>query len=483
VDISGGEAKGQRAGFAKAAATIFFIVAMVASTLVVASAHNSSFYPKQWDPRIAAIARKVAELRGLDFTHYVPVRFLPPAAFEKEVVGGSDQDRDELERETSIVRALGLIGGDVDLGKSVKQEASSGALAYYSPEREEIVVRGSTFDVSHQVTVAHELTHVLQDQHFDIQRLQDASDASTTGSSDALRALIEGDAVRIEDKYKAKLSAAQQREYQQQLQAEGARVKRESAGVPPLVDFLFSAPYVFGPVTAKILDEDGGNGAVDDALRGPVPGSSLFVEPGELLPAKEVAVPEAPAKKIGDPETFGAFELALTLAMQLDMDRALHIADGVNGGEAVTYTSGGTTCYRVDLSTRRASARSLLHAGLADWARALPHATARANGRAEEFTSCDPGKKAVSPARARFQTLARRLGERFELTLTIVQQAHLSIALSRCVARELLSEPQSIALLEAVGNNRPTALQQQQLAQLGATSRVACEADHDAAMP
>jgi hypothetical protein len=483
VEISSGEAIARGTGFARAAATIFFVIAIAASVLVVAGSHGKSFYPKQWDPRIAPIARKVAQLRGLEFTHYVPVHFLPPAEFEKEVAGGAAENRDELEREASIVRALGLVAGNVDLAKSVKQAASSGALAYYRPDREEIVVRGSTFDVSHQVTVAHELTHVLQDQHFDIERLQKTAGESKTGSSDALSALIEGDAVRIEDKYKAGLTAAQKRAYADQQRTEGERVKQESAGVPALIEFLFSAPYVFGPVTMKILDENGGNRAVDDALRGPIPASSLFIEPGEVAPAEEVPVPTVPSKATGDPETFGAFELALMLGMQIDPDRALHTADGVSGGEAVTYKSAGTTCYRVDLAARRRSARNQLHLALADWAKTMPHATVHSIGQAEEFTACDPGKHARGPEKARFQTLAQRLGERFELALTFVQQGHLGIALSRCIAREFLADGRSVALLEAVGNGTPTDQQRQELRQLAVVSRTACEADADAGMP
>ena len=33
-------------------------------------------------------------------------------------------------------------------------------------------MRGTTLDVEHRVTIAHELTHVLQDQHFDLPKLQ-----------------------------------------------------------------------------------------------------------------------------------------------------------------------------------------------------------------------------------------------------------------------------------------------------------------------
>ena len=45
-------------------------------------------------------------------------------------------------------------------------------------------------------TLAHELTHALQDQHFDLTKLQKA--ATRSHSSGALRALVEGDARRVQ---------------------------------------------------------------------------------------------------------------------------------------------------------------------------------------------------------------------------------------------------------------------------------------------
>ena len=47
-------------------------------------------------------------------------------------------------------------------------------LAFYDPDAKEVVIRGGTkfLDVPHRVVLAHELTHVLQDQHFDLNRLE-----------------------------------------------------------------------------------------------------------------------------------------------------------------------------------------------------------------------------------------------------------------------------------------------------------------------
>jgi len=178
-----------------------------------------SFWPAHWDPRIAPITQRDQQLRGLTYTHPVQVRFLSEKDFVK-LVGGSDSpnaaDRAEVEREAATFRALGLISGKVDLPKVTKQADEAGVLAFYDFDKKEIVVRGTTLDVSHRATLSHELTHVLQDEHFDLRAIEhraDRDDLRTGGSSGAMLALIEGDANNVMDGYLKGLSAADRNEY------------------------------------------------------------------------------------------------------------------------------------------------------------------------------------------------------------------------------------------------------------------------------
>src|SRR5207248_655356 len=150
--------------------------------------------------------------------------YLPSNEFEKLIGDDSNltkADRDRVTRDEAVFRALGFIGGKVDLLRAYETHQSSDTLAYYDPDRQEIIVRGTTLDAAHRVTVAHELTHVLQDQHFDLRKLQKRADASETGDVSALTALIEGDAVRIQDDYRQELTPTEQKEYQRENDAEG----------------------------------------------------------------------------------------------------------------------------------------------------------------------------------------------------------------------------------------------------------------------
>ena len=108
--------------------------------------------PKQWDPRLKPIADEVAKLRHLKFDHPVAAEFLDEAKFEKKVAVDrsklTKQDKRDIARSQAELRALGLIGADVDLLGSVESLQQSGVLAYYDPTAKKITVKGSVDDVS-----------------------------------------------------------------------------------------------------------------------------------------------------------------------------------------------------------------------------------------------------------------------------------------------------------------------------------------------
>src|SRR3954453_8482117 len=157
-------------------------------------------YPSHWDHRIAPYAKIAARERGLDFLHPVPVRFLSPAKFAKTLVTDdkdlSKDDRAQLRHATAQLRALGLITGDVNL-LDATNDAQSGAVdAYYSFKDQRITVRGHRVTPAVKETLVHELTHVLQDQHFHVgartRKLhKEAKDGVQNSASSVFDAIVE----------------------------------------------------------------------------------------------------------------------------------------------------------------------------------------------------------------------------------------------------------------------------------------------------
>jgi hypothetical protein len=232
----------------------------------------------------------------------------------------SDDARKKIKDLGATLRAFGLIDAKTDLVKSLDTVNQAGVLAYYDPSAEEIVVRSDgPLDLARKATLAHELVHVLQDQHFDLQGLRHDAAESETGSNGALTALVEGDAERIKYRYLASLPKADQDEYDAQQMKDGELVEDEVAGAAEIVKIELSAPYVFGPEVLRALTAKGGNDAVNDALRRSTPSDEIFLNPvAALTDPHPVSVP-APvigqgAHQIGRPDTLGPFDLFTVLA-------------------------------------------------------------------------------------------------------------------------------------------------------------------------
>jgi hypothetical protein len=471
-----------------AIALVLVIAVIVAGGGVIAATVRSTHpYPKTWDRRIAPIAAEVEHLRGLKYKHAVPVHFLDDAAFEKRVSLDqhlSADDRAQYEREGAVLRALGLIEGHVDVLKALNAQSTGATLAYYSFTDKQIVVRGTNLDASHRVTLAHELTHVLQDQYFDLTKLEKQAQDSDTGDESALRALIEGDAVRIEDKYKARLSNADQRAYDREQEAEGERASGQLSSVPDVLNFLGSAPYELGPITMKVLEKLGGNARINDAFRGPIPSTRLFLEVGNLNEAARVDPPAPPpgTKALGAAESFGGFESYLVLSERIDPQRALEAADVVEGGRAIAYRAGGRVCYRVALAANGGARQAFLAAAFASWAHANGQRTVARSSDGVLITACDPGASAHGESQTRFVQSALLLGARAGVTEAAVDNG-VDLVDAWCTARLFVRTPGMVSLAEQLGANHATPQQALKARAALVDARDHCDADPESGLP
>jgi len=150
----------------------------------------------------AGIRQDVEQARALQATGVVD-----PVTIDPEQLGvnlraefDAEYTPEELAATEDVLIALGLLPP----GSSIRQltlDLQEGQVAgYYSPDRDQLfVVRRSGDDLGaiERVTYAHEFTHQLQDQHFDLDRFFEGAAAETDGSLGRL-ALIEGDAVSVQ---------------------------------------------------------------------------------------------------------------------------------------------------------------------------------------------------------------------------------------------------------------------------------------------
>ena len=356
-------------------------------------------YPDTWDPRVLDLVSFVEKERGLTFKHPVKIAFLDDAAFRKKVTEAEapdEKEKAEIKSAEAMLRAVGLLSGDVDLLAAATELAGDGVIGVYVPEDERIFVRGETLDDERRSTLVHEMTHALQDQHFDIGGHEEKE--KTSGQSAAYSALVEADASAVEDAWQESLPAAAREALSaaEEKTGEGADFK----GVPEVFIELLAFPYSFGPdFLQAVLDKEGMVGR-----------NRLFAEPPTseehiLLPEtyrsrqqpQQVAVPALGngEKAVEDSEDdIGMLSLLVMLSERIDFGVAWPAVQGWAGDSFVAFERAGTTCVRGDVVFDEAAQAERFAAAFASWSRGRP-ATSTRNERSVVFESCDPGAAAA----------------------------------------------------------------------------------------
>jgi len=392
------------------AIAVMISLAVTAGLMLVANDPASPTYPKHWDARVAPYAKVAEKKRGLPFKHPVPVRFLTAAEFETTVTADKKKlnadDRTELRHFAGLMRAFGLMTGNVDLFAAFNTFSVSGTLAYYSFDDKTITIRGSKLTAASRATLVHELTHALQDQYFDIgDRMEKLRKDSGSGWSTAeyavLDAIIEGDAERVAGRYRASLSAKKRRALDAGQKDEFTRANKDLKRVPKVVVTMMTSPYVLGEGLVQAVAASGGNTEVDDLFRHPPAHESSLLDPFEVLAghtsADKVDVPAVRAgEKKFDSGELGVLTWYLMLAERLPLRDALAAADGWGGDAYVAFERHGESCVRTTYRGRTKGAGKQTFSALRRWVAAAPGSPAavRRNGATVSFESCDPGTSA-----------------------------------------------------------------------------------------
>jgi hypothetical protein len=142
--------------------------------------------------------------RGLHARSAIPAGTLDEAELKKKLLESMRQHMPAAELRAAEVslKAFGLIPESMSLDKYLPELLTSQVAGYYDTEKKYLaMVRRSGTATGKEaaagddddMTLVHELTHALQDQSFDLDRLE-KDDDPLSDSSTAVTALVEGDA-------------------------------------------------------------------------------------------------------------------------------------------------------------------------------------------------------------------------------------------------------------------------------------------------
>ncbi|HEX7950735.1 MAG TPA: hypothetical protein VF494_10335 [Candidatus Limnocylindrales bacterium] len=288
----------------------------------------------------AEIAAQVEGIRGLRATADVTPVLLDADQLRANLTADFDRDNPpavvRLTQELYI--QLGLLPAGTSLREAYLDLASGQVAGYYSVTARELFVvsRSGGVGPTQRVTYAHEFTHQLQDQNFDLSRL--IGTATDQGDRSLARlGLIEGDAVSAQSSWMtANLTAADLAQLLADASDPAALAALQRA--PAILRTTALYPYTEGLAFVQALMARGGNEAVDAAFADP-PASTAQVLHPELYTTRvepvAVTLPATLAGSLGSgwsllgEDTLGELQLRGWLS-----------ADGVDLPTAATVAAG-----------------------------------------------------------------------------------------------------------------------------------------------
>ena len=364
---------------------------------VVGSISLQDPWPNRWDPRVAPLVSFVEQTRGRPFQHPVKVTFLSESAFDEKVIRSANARKSwvtlrdgtalpalvcsdspqsnwarcnvngrALDPDRDAAVLLGFISPTASVDVEFGDLTGGDIVGVFRPRQGDILVRGQ-LDATKSVTIVHELTHAWQTQQFGrvLDRAKDGDERM------ALRALVEGDAVRIENQYRDSLPADQQdaiqsaeeQDFSQWTSKEDKRSAQAEVGDSSVTDdksrsfelAAFEFPYRYGPTFVEAIAARGGEVAVDNAFISLPAGTDQILDP-EIYFAQTIrpVVPIVSAHEgrdfVQNHLTFGAYRLQMLLSPQVGRVEAHQIASTWNGDSMQVTQTGSGREIRVEIA-------------------------------------------------------------------------------------------------------------------------------------
>jgi hypothetical protein len=234
------------------AIVVCLAVVLAAAALVFEGGGEEEPSPPLRPDPIERIIARVESGRGLEFTRDPDPLAVTPDQARREAVASLDKDYPPARRraDAELLVLLGLLPPGTDLGEAVASMYGDGVAGYYDPRsgRMRIVEGAQTANrVLYEMTVAHELTHALEDQRFgfDLGRLANGDDAAL-----AYTALIEGTATAMMYRYVERRFGPEEA-----FGGLAASAFAPTGNLPPFLMAQLLFPYTAGEAfVARLLD-------------------------------------------------------------------------------------------------------------------------------------------------------------------------------------------------------------------------------------
>lgn len=330
-------------------------------------------------PAIAEVAREVQQVRRLRFKRRVAPEPLNRRQLERQLRSSLDDEfpPEEAAREGKTLTTIGALPSGTNFRRAVVEFGTSQIVGFYDTLTHRLVFQGGRSPTPYgRFVLAHELTHALQDQNFDLSRLDKLSAECQDDRAEALSSLAEGDAVVTQIQWaRRELSL---REIGK-LQDEARSFPPPPASTPSFIERMFLFPYGNGQAFVEALLARGGQRAVDNAFRHPPASTEQILHPAKFPgdPPRAVQIPDLSGGlgqgwSLLDQEEVGEGWLLVLMGLRLSTADSEDAASGWDGGLLRTWTSGPETAVLIQTVWDTVRDAREFGAAMRDWIEARP---------------------------------------------------------------------------------------------------------------
>jgi hypothetical protein len=323
------------------------LVAVLAAIGLLTGEESGSGSESAAGPSIASIAHRVERVRELRFKRLPSVRQVTSAEARADALRELDREvpARAVAREAELLKLLGLIPADASLRRLLAKAFGNEVAGYYDPRTGKLALVDDSGGILREISLAHELTHALEDQHFDIDTAPGTGFNRDRSIADT--AVREGTATLVMVDYVIAKRLGRTIEVPESLldrllSALDQAAVPASSGLPRYLRESLVFPYPTGARLVDRVERSGGWKAVNRLFGPDAPVSSEQV----MHPAK-LRSREPPIRvRVGSPSDwargdFGEFDTEQLLRAANGRARSRRAAAGWGGGGFAIARLGG----------------------------------------------------------------------------------------------------------------------------------------------
>ncbi|HET6712588.1 MAG TPA: hypothetical protein VFI59_02625 [Actinomycetota bacterium] len=293
---------------------------------------------------VEELEAQVEQVREREFLRDVVVQPVSADEIAAKLEGAFDETypKEFYDRRSVAWQTIGVLPDTGSIRDALLAYQTGQVVGFYNPLDGELVYRADgDLDLLERVTLAHELTHAIDDQHFDLARIDEVAAACRDEAFQAALGAVEGSAqffsIRVLFEFPP---------------ADGDFSGLDGGGgmpdaVPPFVAELQLWPYAAGQSFITQLDANGGVAEIDEALRTFPLTTEQILHP-ERYPSDRPSPVDVPdlSSELGDGwgdldvMQVGEAWLAAMLGLRLESATADAAAAGWDGGLYRAFTDG-----------------------------------------------------------------------------------------------------------------------------------------------